>query len=137
MNITEAMKETKSLNFFTKSYVKQIELILNNSEDIIFAIELSMVKKPNENKMKNPKIIKGNIRGLFVITNKRVLFYWLNNLIPNHKEIYMESIRDIDVTSKLMVASVRIASHSEEWIFNVPQGMQSVIMQKIEEAKKF
>lgn len=136
MNITEAMEETKSLNFMTKSYVKQIELILSDSEDVVFAIELSMVKNPNEKTLKNPKIIKGNIRGLFVITNKRVLFYWMNNLIPNHKEIYLESIKDIDVTSKLMVAAVRISSHSEEWIFNVPQGMQTVIMQKIEEAKR-
>lgn len=135
MNITEALKETKSLNLMTKTYVKQIELILTDGEDIVFASELSMVKSPDESRMNNPKIVKGNIRGVFVVTNMRVLFYWLNNLIPNHKEMSLGSIKDIDVTSKLMMASVRITSYSETWIFSVPQGMQSVIAKKIEDAQ--
>ena len=135
MNITEALKETKSLNFVTKTYIKQIELILSDGEDVIFASELSMVKNPDGNSMNNPKIVKGNIRGIFVITKMRILFYWLNNLIPNHKEMSLDSIKDIDVTSKLMIASVRITSYSETWIFSVPQGMQSVIAKKIGDAR--
>lgn len=137
MNITEALRETNSLNIFTKPYIKNIESILLNDEQVSYAVSLNMVKDPNGASMSNPKIIKGNINGVFVITKMRLLFFYRpNNILVNHKEMSLDSIKDIDVASKVIISAIRITSYSETWIFDVPQKLQSIIMSKIGEARK-
>ena len=136
ITITDALKRTKSFNWTTKQYIKQIETHLSNQEKIIYACALNMVKNPDFDTMDNPKLIKGNISGVFIITELRLLFFYTNNLFIQHKEMLIESVKDVDARSKSVMASLRITSYAETWIFSIVENQSTEILKTIANTRK-
>lgn len=65
------------------------------------------LKNPNGSSMNNPKIDKGNINRVFIITTMRLLFFYcLNTILVNHKKMSFDSIKNIDVTSKIIISAI-------------------------------
>lgn len=61
------------------------------------------LKNPNGSSMNNPKIDKGNINRVFIITTMRLLFFYcLNTILVNHKEMSFDSIKILMLHRKLL-----------------------------------
>ena len=126
MTIEEAIKESGTTNILAKGSTKKAQSLIENNEEILYAINANVTIKENKSANASAAIslkntVKNALNGVVAVTNKRILFC---SSILGKSTIKQILVRDItsvdeDMNGLLQMGQMRIQGITEHFIINI------------------
>ena len=126
MTIEEAIKESGTTNILAKGSTKKAQSLIENNEEILYAINANVTIKENKSANASAAIslkntVKNALNRVVAVTNKRILFC---SSILGKSTIKQILVRDItsvdeDMNGLLQMGQMRIQGITEHFIINI------------------
>lgn len=107
---------------------KKAKKMITESENVLFASNLNIAVVPNHGKLSDSFSAKGKVSGVFVVTDKRIIFVQSVLGTGDTKQIRKEDISSTDTKTSLMNCPVRIKGLTEMFVIDCNKVTQSKIM---------
>lgn len=108
--------------------VKKAKKMIMENENVLFASNLNIAVVPNHGKLSGSFSAKGKVNGVFVITDKRIIFVQSVLGVGDTKQIRKEDISSIDSKTSLMNCPIRIKGLTEMFVIDCNKNVQTKIM---------
>lgn len=107
---------------------KKAKMMIGANESVLFASNLNISTIPVRGKLSDSFFGGKKVSGVFVITDKRVLFVQSVVGTGDTKQIRKEDIASIDTKTSLMNCPVRIKGLTEMFVIDCNKNVQTKIM---------
>jgi len=107
---------------------KKAKMMIGPNESVLFASNLNISTIPVSGKLSDSFFGGKKVSGVFIITDKRVLFVQSTLGIGDTKQILKENITSVDTKASLMNCPVRIKGLTEMFVVDCNKNVQSKIM---------
>ena len=146
MNIEEYVKNNKTYNFLNKSVVEKTQNLIENNENILYALvtNVSINKDSNTSFCNKNQIfggamqLKNVLNGVIAITDKRLIFCNSSLGTINEKQILIKDIKSIDehISGLTKTGELRVNGITETFIIKIlRKGLNKEIMDAINKAR--
>lgn len=118
-------------NFISKinpGAAKKAKMMIGANESVLFASNLNISTIPVSGKLSDSFFGGKKVSGVFIITDKRVLFVQSTLGIGDTKQILKENITSVDTKASLMNCPVRIKGLTEMFVIDCNKSIQTKIM---------
>lgn len=124
----DVFKANAIMGAISPGAIKKARSIITKNENVFFASVLNVSTSPVSGKLGGSFTTKGKTSGVFVVTDKRVLFVNSVMGIGDSKQIAIENIESVDHKNSLMNCPVRIKGITEMFVVDCNKETQGKIL---------
>lgn len=110
---------------------KKAKKMIMSDENVLFASNLNIAVMPIHGKLSDNFSVKGKINGVFVVTDKRIIFVQSVLGTGDTKQIRKEDISSIDTKTSIMNCPIRIKGITEMFVIDCNNKIQRKILEAI------